>query len=53
MEKGLQNYVDFLVKTVILIKKGYGYRVVLKYMDGSEKVQQKSGFKSEDRKSVV
>ncbi len=47
MEKGLQNYVDFLVKTVILIKKGYGYRVVLKYMDGSEKVQQKSGFKSE------
>lgn len=47
MEKGLQNFVDFQVKTVIPIKQGYGYRVILKYLDGSEKVQQKSGFKSE------
>jgi len=47
MEKGLQNYVEFSVKSVIKIKQSYGYRVVLKYMDGSEKVQQKSGFKSE------
>ncbi len=29
------------------IKKGFGFRVILKYMDGSNRVQQKSGFKSQ------
>lgn len=28
------------------IKGGYGYRVILKYQDGSEKTQQKSGFRT-------
>lgn len=41
-----QKYVDFRVKNVIQIKKGYGFRVILKYEDGSSKIQQKSGFKS-------
>lgn len=47
MERGLQNYVDFHVKPVMVIKNGYGYRVILKYMDGSERVQQKAGFTKE------
>lgn len=42
----LQNYVDWHVKTVMKIKKGYGYRVILKYQDGSEKTQQKAGFRT-------
>ncbi len=40
----LQNYIDWHVKPVMKIKKGYGYRVILKYQDGSKKTQQKSGF---------
>ena len=40
----LQNYTDWHVKPVMKIKGGYGYRVILKYQNGSEKVQQKSGF---------
>lgn len=43
----LQNYTDWHVKPVMPIKKGFGFRVILKYMDGSNKVQQKSGFKSQ------
>lgn len=43
----LKNYIDWYVKPVMKIKKSYGYRVVLKYQDGSEKVQQKSGYKKE------
>lgn len=42
----LQNYVDWHVKPVMKIKGCYGYRVILKYQDGSEKVQQKSGFQT-------
>lgn len=49
----LQNYVDWNVKPVMRIKQGYGYRVILKYMDGSEKVQQKSGFSSEREASIA
>ena len=54
----LQNYVDYEVKPVIKIKNVYGYRIVLKYADGSEKVRQKSGFLSikeatQDRDSTV
>ena len=40
----LQNYVDWHVKPVMKIKGSYGYRVILKYQGGSEKIQQKSGF---------
>lgn len=46
LDKPLSQYVDWEVKTVMHIKNGYGYRVCLKYMDGQEKVQQKSGFKT-------
>lgn len=46
LDKNLSQYVDWEVKTVIHINNGYGYRVCLKYMDGQEKVQQKSGFKT-------
>lgn len=42
----LQNYTDWHVKPVMKIKGGYGYRVILKFQDGSEKTQQKSGFRT-------
>lgn len=42
----IQNFIDFKVKPTMRIKDGYGYRVVLKYADKTEKVQQKSGFSS-------
>ena len=43
----LKNYVDWRVSQVIPVRSGFGYRVFLKYPDGSEKPQQKSGFKTE------
>ena len=43
----LQQYVEWEVKNVMPIKGKYGYRVILKYMDGSERPQQKSGFTTE------
>ena len=43
----LQQYVEWEVKNVMPIKGKYGYRVILKYMDGSERPQQKSGFATE------
>lgn len=43
----LSQYVDWEVKKVMPIKGKYGYRVILKYMDGSERPQQKSGFSTE------
>ena len=54
----LQNYIDYEVKPVIKIKNSYGYRIILKYADGTEKVRQKSGFVSvkeatQDRDSTV
>lgn len=42
----LQQYVEWEVKSVIPIKGKFGYRVILKYMDGSERSQQKAGFKT-------
>lgn len=44
MEVGLNNYVDYKVKTVQAIKSGYGFRIILKYKDGSSKTQQRAGF---------
>lgn len=44
LDLSLQNYMDWRVKPVMKIKNAYGFRVILKYMDGSEKVQQKAGF---------
>lgn len=44
LDLSMQNYIDWFVKPVMKIKNAYGYRVILKYMDGSEKTQQKAGF---------
>lgn len=44
LDLSMQNYVDWFVKSAMKIKNSYGYRVILKYMDGSEKTQQKAGF---------
>lgn len=46
LDLNLQNYADWTVWSVTPVKKGFGFRVVLKYEDGSEKIQQKSGFKT-------
>lgn len=45
----LQSYTSWYVKPVMCIKNGYGYRVILKYIDGTEKTQQKSGFSSRNK----
>ncbi|MBR3600916.1 MAG: site-specific integrase [Lachnospiraceae bacterium] len=44
MEVGLDKYIDYKVKTVQTIKNNYGFRVILKYEDGSSKTQQRAGF---------
>lgn len=41
-----QQYIDWKIKPVMQIKNSYGYRVILQYMDGSERVQQKAGFRT-------
>ncbi|MCC8045009.1 MAG: site-specific integrase [Clostridiales bacterium] len=46
LDMNLQQYIDYKVSAVFPIKKKYGYRVFLIYMDGSQTVQQKSGFVS-------
>lgn len=43
----LQRYVEWEVSNVMLIKGKYGYRVFLKYMDGTVRPQQKAGFETE------
>ena len=51
LDLSLKNYVDWRVSQVIPVRSGFGYRVFLKYPDGSEKPQQKSGFKTEKEAS--
>ena len=43
-----QNYVDWDVKPVFMLpeRKNYAYRVVLKYQDGTQQIQQKSGYQT-------
>ena len=43
----LKNYVEWRVSQVMPVRLGFGYRIFLKYLDGSEKPYQKSGFKTE------
>ena len=43
----LKNYVDWRVSQVMPVRSDFGYRIFLKYPDGSEKTQQKSGFGTE------
>lgn len=40
----MQQYVDWKIYNVTKIKNGFGYRVVLSYVDGTKISQQKSGF---------
>lgn len=44
LDLSLQNYIGWHVKPVMKIKNAYGFRVILKYMDGSKRTQQKAGF---------
>ena len=46
IDLNLQKYVDWKVNGIMQIKDAYGYRVKLVYADGSELVQQKSGFQT-------
>ena len=43
----LHGFIDWEVKPVFPLRGKYAYRVVLKYMDGSIRTQQKSGYESE------
>ena len=40
------EYIDWKISTVMYLKNSFGYRVTLILPDGTEKVQQKSGYKS-------
>ena len=42
------NYIEWNVKSVIKLNERdtYAYRVVLNYQDGTNNIQQKSGFKT-------
>ena len=42
-----KKYTEYKVYSVTTIKKGYGFRVLLKFADGTEKTKQHSGFSSE------
>lgn len=47
LDLSLQRYVEWEVSNVMPIKGKYGYRVFLKYMDGTVRPQQKAGFEIE------
>lgn len=46
LDLSVQNYVGWRVGQVMPVREGFGYRIFLKYADGSERPQQKSGFKT-------
>ena len=48
LELKRQNYVDWEVRPVfkLLDRNNYAYRVVLKFQDGTQQIQQKSGFRT-------
>ena len=48
MQLGLNNYTSFKVKNIKKIKGNYGFLVVLKYDDGTEKTQQHAGFSNKE-----
>lgn len=47
LDLNLQRYVEWEVSNVMPIKEKFGYRVFLKYMDGTVRPQQKAGFPTE------
>ena len=44
MNLDLKEYIDFKVYSVIRIRDKYGFRIVLKYNDNSNKTIQQSGY---------
>ena len=46
------NYIEWNVKSVIKLNERdtYAYRVVLNYQDGTNTIQQKSGFKRKKKR---
>jgi integrase len=52
IELSLQNYVEWRVSPITPVRDGYGYRVFLKYADGTKKTQQKSGFTTKKEANV-
>ena len=44
-----KKYVEFKVYSVTTIKKGYGFRVLLKFADGSDTTQQHAGSAASGR----
>ena len=44
IDLSIMNYTGYYVKPVMKIKGKYGYRVELRYGDGTVKTQQKAGF---------
>lgn len=49
MDDDLQNYIGWKATSVTRIKDKYGYRIILKYGDGTSKTRQRSGFSSEKK----
>lgn len=47
LDLNLQRYVEWEVSNVMPIKEKFGYRIFLKYMDGTVRPQQKAGFSTE------
>ena len=49
------NYIEWNVKSVIKLNERdtYAYRVVLNYQDGTNTIQQKSGFKTKKEAEAV
>lgn len=53
LDLDLQRYVEWEVSNVMPIKEKFGYRVSLIYIDGSKRIQQKSGFATEKEASAA
>lgn len=53
LDLNLQRYVEWEVSNVMPIKEKFGYRVFLKYMDGTVRPQQKAGFPTEKEANVA
>ena len=53
LDLSLHDFVDWEVKPVFPLKEKYAYRVVLKYLDGTERIQQKGGYKTERAANIA
>ena len=46
------QYVDWKVKPVMIIKNKYGFRIILTLIDGTQITQQKSGFETKRKANI-